>query len=193
MQGHSVLIAQRINRTDGRNKKVSHQPQERDHHDTAHQLAEASAGAPNVEETGDKRDIDQMGRIGKGHPRLSAQGEMIRCNTMLAWNPKSRWSRRYQSLVAVRGGHQQGRVTPERVVHQQNDKKWKPVADDFPKKADKIQEALPCQAAGPCLGAIKYWTNSLASNSVIAGMIMRTSAGLKFPPFTRGKRFGGEG
>ena len=38
--------------------------------------------------------------------------------------------------------NQQGRVTPEGVIHQQDDQKRKPIADDLPKRPDKIPGSL---------------------------------------------------
>ena len=81
--------------------------------------------------------VDEVVEIGKGHPRRQPGGNDP-LQRQAGLKSKKPLVKRNQSLVAVRGNHQQRRVTPEGVVHQQNDEKWKPVADDFPKRADKI-------------------------------------------------------
>ena len=82
-----------------------------------------------------------MEEIGKGHPRRHPGGNDP-LQHQAGLKSKKPLVKRNQSLVAVRGDHQQGGVTPEGVVHQQNDEKRKPITDDFPKRPDKIPRPL---------------------------------------------------
>ena len=107
-----------------------------------------------VNKAGNERNVDEVVEIGKRHPRRQRRG-----NNALQHHAELESEKplidRDQSLVAIRGDHQQSRITPEHVVHQQDDQEREPIADDFPKRADKIEWAFTARPHRPALTATK--------------------------------------